>query len=298
MKFTNYLASLLPSFEKDRLMEDARLTVGEFNETTIPAYESCIVSLKGYKFKSDKINNFEHMFRRNNSGFDRDFFTGFLAGLKEAKANVEFSISQIEKTYNEDVAAAGLTYAKANLMQFIEIAGFVSKYARKFLIYFLVVESAEYKENGLALSESLTKAEMKWIEENGLNFAQAFRIVTVPQQKLLKHINEIPDIVVTSDNEDTLLRTHGNKVDPLSMRLIPIWLNPIYHFRMFVAEWQANRYKAAVEELKVIQLRLLYLKRLEDGKPDAQIEKEIAYLEGRAQTLNFKIKKIEDDAEK
>ena len=77
------------------------------------------------------------------------------------------------------------------------------------------------------------------------------------------------------------------------MRFIPVWLNPIYHIGMRIAEWQAKRYKSAKEELSLLQLRKLNLERVSAGKPDAKIQSEIKYLEARIQGLNFDIDEME-----
>ncbi len=127
-----------------------------------------------------------------------------------------------------------------------------------------------------------------------MNFAQAFKIISTSKTKLDKQFSEIPDIVITSDNEDLLMRTQGSKIDPMSVRFIASWLNPIYYFRMRVAEWQVNRYNAAKEELKIIQLRKLHLERMRSGEADARLEKEISYLEERAQKLNYNIQQMEE----
>lgn len=294
MKFSSFLKSLLPGFEKDRVLEDIRLTHTELKDITIPAYETSIAILKTKDLKSKEVTDFEKVFRRNNPGFGKELFEGLLEGLQVAESNMDVVESLIQKTYNEDVAAGGLTYLKANLLQYVEVVGFVSKFARKFLFYTFVMEAANYEANSLKMTESLSRAEIQWIEENFLNFAQAFKIVSTPKAKLAKQFSEIPDIVVTGENEDTLMRTQGAKIDPFQMRFIPTWLNVIYHVRIHVAEWQVERYNAAKEELKIIQLRKLHLERMRDNKPDARIEKEIEYLESRAQKLNHKIAQMED----
>lgn len=296
MKFTAFLKSLLPGFEKDQVLEDIRCTRNELKETTIPAFESSTPLLKAKDLKSKELEGFDKVFRRNNPGFSRDLFEGLLEGLQIAESNLDIAEELIIRTYNEDVAAGGMTYLKANLLQFVELVGFVSKFARKFVIYTFVMESAAYESNSLQVSESLTKAELRWIEENFLNFATAFKIVATPKAKLAKQFSDVPDIVITGDNEDVLMRTQSNKIDPLSMRFIPSWLNIIYHARVVVAEWQVERYQVAKEELKVVQLRKLHLERIRNGKVDARIEKEIAYLEERVQKLNYKIQRMEDDA--
>lgn len=294
MKFTTFIKSLLPGFEKDRVLEDIRITRTELKEITIPAFESSVPLLKSSSLKSKEIEDFDKVFRRNNPGFPRELFEGMLEGLQIAESNLDVAEDLISKTYNEDVAAGGMTYLKANLLQFVELVGFVSKYARKFLFYIFVMEAANFEANSLKMSESLSKAELRWIEENFLNFSQAFKIVSTPKAKLGKQFSDIPDIVITGDNEELLMRTQGSKMDPMSLRFIAAWLNPIYYFRMQVAEWQVNRYNAAKEELKIIQLRKLHLERVRSGEPDARLEKEIAYLEERAQKLNYKIQQMEE----
>ena len=296
MKFSAFLKSLIPGFEKDNVLEDVRLTRTELKEITIPAYETSIALLVGKNLQSKELDNFDKIFRRNNPGFPRELFEGLLEGLQIADSNLEIVEDLITRTYNEDVAAGGLTYLKANLLQYVEIASFVSKYARRFLFYTFVLESAEYEANSLKASESLSKAEIQWIEDNILNFAQSFKIVATPKAKTVKQFADIPDIVITSDNEEHLMHTTSQKIDPFQMRFIPAWWNIIYHSRIAIAEWQVNRYNAAKEELKVIQLRKLHLERLRDGKADAAIEKEIAYLEERAQKLNYKLRQMEESA--
>lgn len=295
MKFTSFLQSLIPNFEKNKVTEDLRITATELSEITIPAYAESSNLLVSSVLKSKEIDDFNKILRRNIPGLNKDLIKGIYEGLEIARENLDVVSDLINKTYNNEIAATGMTYLKANLLQYVEATAFVSKYARKFLIYIYVVECAEYKENSLKINESLTKVEIAWIKDNIINFSQAFKIVSTPKAKLTKELHDIPDINITPDNEENLVRVSSNKIDPFSLRLIPIWLNPIYHIGMFVAEWQANRYKAAKEELKIIQLRKLHLERLSSGKADAKLEKEIAYLESRAQDLNYKIQKIEKD---
>lgn len=297
MRFSSFIKALIPGFEKDRVLEDLRITHTELKEITLPAYETSVPFLKNKELRSKEVIDFDKVFRRTNTGFNKDLFVGIQEGLVNACDNLEVVRELIAKTYNEDVVAGGMTYLKANLLQFGEMVGFVSKYARKFLIYTFVMESSQYSANSLHANESLTKAEIAWIEQNFLNFAQAFKAVSAPKAKVTKQINDIPDIVIVGGadgNEDNLLRTHGDKVDPFAVRFIATWMNPIYFVRMSVAEWQVERYNVAKDELKVIQLRKLHLERIRSDQPDARLEKEISYLEDRTQKLNYKIRQMEE----
>ncbi|EKD22685.1 MAG: Virion structural protein [uncultured bacterium] len=297
MKFSNFIQSLLPSFGKDRVLEDCRLTRAEIKEVTAPSYDAAMEFLKGWKFKSPEMEKLLSIFNRmvKGSGSDNAIVTiakSFDAILK----NLDHTEDRIAKLYNEDVAGAGITYQKANLLQFVECVGFVSKFARKFLIYTYICETAQYENSSTDIAESLSPAEIEWLNANFVSFCTAFNIVCGNPQTVEKQFAAVPDIVITSENAETLPSTIGDaKIDPFQMKLIPIVMNPIYHIGMFVAEWQASRYKAAKEELKLLQLRKLNLQKTSEGKPDAHLQQEIKYMETRIQGLNYKIAKMEKD---
>lgn len=294
MKIAQYLSSLLPSFGKDQVLEDARITREEIKETTEPAYASAAQIFKGWKFKSKVLQAQLATFERTVKTRGGNPILTIEKSWKPILENLDDVTKTIEKIYNEDVAGAGMTYLKANLLQFVECCAFVSKFARKFLIYVYICETAEYADSGTQIAESLSPAEIEWIGVNFLSFCTALNIAAGNPVQVKKQMADIPDIVVTSENASTLPATLGeHKIDPFQMKLIPIALNPIYHIGMMVAEWQASRYKASKEEVKLLELRKLNLEKLQAGKPDANVQRQIAYLESRIQNLNYKITKME-----
>jgi len=294
MKLQQFVASVLPSFGKDRVMEDIRLTRTELKDITLPAFHQAAVAFKGHKFKSKALADQIATFGRMVKGGSGNVIETIEKQLPIALKNLDEVEDLIERGFNEEVAGAGLTYMKANLLQFSECLHFVSRFSRKFLLYIFVCETAEYEESGTTIAESMTPAEIEYIRVNFVNYCTAFNAVVNQPQTVRKLLEDVPDILITSENVASLSSTLGEKkLDPLQMKLIPIWLNPIYHVGMFVAEWQADRYKVAKEELRLIQLRKLNLEKISAGKPDAHVQKEITYLESRVQTMNFKIAKME-----
>lgn len=296
MKIMDFISSLLPSFGKNRVLEDIRITRNELNEITHPAYKTAVNVFKGWKFKSEKVLAYFKVF---DTFVKHPSNENYVMVVECSIADIVHNLTHVEdiinKTFNEDVGAGGLTYQKANLLQFVEACAFVSKYARKFLNFIYICETEQYEEAKTSLSVSLSVAELKWLDEQLIPFANAFAIITKKQTDIEKLIDLVPDIEITNDNAKTLESTIGiTKLDPFNFGLVAGFMHPVYHFRMMIAEWQADRYKEAKEEMRLLSLRKLNLEKLADGKPDANTQKEIQYLETRVQDLTYKIAQMEE----
>ena len=296
MKIPSFLSSLLPTFSKDRIIEDINVTHGEITEYTQRAYSLAAQDWKNHKFKSEHMKPFLGAFERHLKGHG-NFIVNIDAGFKNILANLEETKKLVEATYNEDVGGAGVTYLKANLLQFVELVGFVSKYARQLLIYAYAAETDGQEGSGISFSESIPPAQRDWLKSNMQNFYVAFNIVSVSPDEFKRKIKDIPDIVVKPEAGDALSAALGDKkLDPFNMKLIPVWLNPIYHVRMFVAQWQTERYHQAKLELQLLQLHKLHLEKVRAGKSDAALEKQIEYTQNQISKLASKIRDMEEEA--
>ena len=70
--------------------------------------------------------------------------------------------------------------------------------------------------------------------------------------------------------------------------------SPIYTVGLVFAQWEADRHKELKDKKKLLELRLLHLRLLqEQGKGDANQEKEITYLQRRVTDIDYKVSKIE-----
>ena len=297
MDISKYVKSILPGFEKDRVTEDIRVTRSEIKDVLVPAYAGADKAMKSWKFRSEamglRIETWNSLVKFGGSA---NIVCTINKGIPLMLENLDGIESLINRTYSEDVMATGLTYLKAQMLQFVECLVFVSKYARRFLNYVYVYETSMLEGFSGDVADSLSPAEIQWIEANFVNFCTAFNIVVGEPHKVEAALKDIPDIVITDENAKTIPATMGiGKVDPFQMRFIPVILNPFYHIGIRVAEWQAKRYKAAQEELRLLQLRKLNMERLQQNKPDVKLTKEIQYLESRIQGLNYDIAKMEKE---
>jgi len=295
MKIQKFLSLMLPTFERSRLTEELSVLRAEVDEITLPPYLSVKEHYGRSKLHAKQCQNYDREFAKKispklaNANYLYAVST-VLEGLGERLDTIE---KMVNKAFAQDVGSSAISFTRANLIQYLEVASFASRYARRLLLWTLSEEQAEGK-TGFTLPKAMSKAEERWVWDNRDNFAQACRILYIPSRQLESSFAAIPDMTVTADEVPMVEQTLGaTKTDPLGFGLIPVRLNPIYYVRMAVAEWQVNRYKAALEEKRALEYRLLALK--EEREPDARLQQEIAYTEGRLQKLNKKVMDMESD---
>jgi len=294
MEIKKFLRSVLPSIEKENVDDDLRQTANELDRVVLPTYETAAKLFKGRKMASDELKADQIVFGRNLKAPANENQVLTIARVNQAvMSNVQALEKYVATTYGEDIAASGLTYRKATVLQLVELASFYAKYAMAYLKRIYILETAALEEG--ADPEEQTPADIQWLKANFLSFIRTAEILSQADMTFKRNIDGIADIVVTEDNVDTLPQTLGlNKVDPFKLGLIPVWLNPVYHIGIVVAEFQAARYDAAKEELQNLNLRKLNMELLIAGKPNAKVQKDIEYTQSRIDKLRYKIAQMEE----
>lgn len=296
MSIGKYVSSLLPSFDKGRVEEDIRVLKEELSQITIPPYEAAAEFYGANGFSSKQCQEFNRTFA-NRTNVERKFEGYYPVTihhvLVRAQETVAMLDGQVDKYFGRDVATSGLTYARANLLRLIEVTYFVCRYSRKLLLW---THDEEKKSLGRKIGDPFTSAEIEWLFENRDGFFAAINVLARPTKEIAGALYNIPDMVVVPEEVDVAEATVGaNKLDPLRMGIIPIKLNPIYHVRLAIAEFQVARYKAGQEEKRSLEYRLLALKEIHNEGGDAHLEQQIEYTENRIKKLNHKLAKMEEE---
>lgn len=316
MQIIQYIKSLLPKFGKDRVLEDSRIIRTEIETVSLPSYVEAEKVFTKWVFKSKQIKEFIVIFNRNVKsgsafGTKDNIVTNVRKGLERLLDIHELTEDKLQKTLENDIVADGVTCLKANLIQCLEGISFLSKYSYKLLNYIYICETAVYTDSSNSnfidfdaetyIKSHYSPAEIDYIEKSFTQFCIVLGALTKTKQEFNKLVDEIPDIVINVTNADAIGSTLSpDKIDPLGMRgfsspgSTSVLTNPIYHFGLMVAEWQANQYKLSKETKKVLELRLLNLQLKVQNNPDAKIEKEIEYIQSRIQGLDYKIRKMEE----
>lgn len=297
MKIGKYVGSLLPTFDRGQVEEDLRVLKEELSDTTIPPYESAADYFGREGFQSRECDDFNSLFDRQVDVERKlkDIYPVTIHKVLERTLETANMLeSEVDRYFGRDIAAGGMTYARANLLRLVEVSYFVSRYARKLLLW---TYDQEKKAAGREIGNPFTRVEIAWIHENRNGFFAALRVLGRPTKEIKGALVNIPDMVVVPEEVEVAEQTVGSgKLDPLRMGLLPPKLNPIYHVRMAIAEFQVARHQVAQEEKRALEYRLLALRDIRnEGGGDARLEQQIEYTENRVKKLNHRLAKMQED---
>jgi hypothetical protein len=296
MQIAKLVQSLLPTFTKNRILEDITMLREELKANTLGPFKTAVSDFGTRKWASTYAKSFEKAFE----DAYRNRYTGnYIKPINDTLLNIVENLDSVSRMvdlqFGNDVMRDAMNALGINLIQWVETAQFFVKYSRRLLVCTLTAE-VNSSEKDKSEFEGLVDAEVQWLAVNRDNYLSALNIMAVRKAELEKKLEEVPNVVVNEQTIGTLSETVGtSKLDPMNFGLIPVALNPIYHIRMAVAEWQVARFNSAQAERKMLEFRILQLKQSSSGKRDARLEEEIVYNQGRLDKLNYKLNEMESN---
>lgn len=291
----DYLKNLLPKFGKADLQDNIATTLKELKNVTIPAVNTANDALKVTKIKSKASTDLIKQFFKTSGLKTTDFTTAIADTLPILLKNTEFIEKEIDKLMERDVIREGLTAQKAVLVRATEQICFIVKFTTDLLNVILANEAIEANPD-LAETISITPALVTQVTENISVYGALYGTYVEKSSEFEAKFAKIPDVVVNDKTIDALQGIHDqSKLDPYNNPYMSQFKgSPFLWLGTMIAAWEANRYKAAVEKKKQLELRVLQLQLLNEGNNDPKLEREINYTQARIEKLEFEIKKMEE----
>lgn len=292
MKNDSLISQLPDVIQKNQLIEESRAVRKELNDATLPIFKNALKTFSRTDLMSNEAKNLQETYERL-TGRKQTIIDDVSAALPLLNDNLSDLEDYISKSFNDQIIKSNISLKEINAIQLVGIVGFVNEYARKLVSFIYTAESGQFDSSGMSLSDSFSKAEVKWITDNFLDFVNALGALSV--KDLDKILAKVPDIHVNPENVRAIGVVQTNsKIDPLKLQYLNVTNNFIYRLMLRRAEFQADRYKLALEEKRMLEYRHLLLKRQRDGKADARLEKEITITENRISRLTYKIRQTEE----
>jgi hypothetical protein len=299
MKLIAFIKSLLPNFERSRIFQDVENMREQLNGKLKQRYADITALLVGKKaLKSDfgKVNQLKFE-RVINPSRPVNYLEYTARVLELVSMDTKYFKELVEKYFDKQVAADGMSFVSGNVLQTINAAGFVVDYARRLVLASAAFETAELLAKRGGAEPGLTKAELQWLDKYREAFFETLKVFDIKPTDLKAKIESVPDMVVPPEGYDQLEDIVGGQValDPNALGFIPLKYNPIYRIRLQIANYQVEKYRAQQAELECLELRLVALKYALNGKADPATEADIQDLEARISECYFKLEKMEAD---
>ena len=302
MKLLKFITAMIPRLEKNKVVEDLRITADELDKTCAPSFRAAAEFFKTSKLKSDANKDLSDIFYRNfdqqGSGKLSSFVADIDRRMPHIRDNVQYIQTVVEDLLERDVIAEGLTAKKALILRAAESLSFISRFSTDLLNFVYVNEAieinAEIEEN-----MRLSPAAIKHVQMRIDKFANLISSYGIPNKDFSKLLATVPEIIINSKTANSIKGVYKDQdIDPMEQyHTSGFTSNPIYHLRLVVAEWQANRFKANKEKKQILELRLLHLKLLQNKKNDPKLENEINYIQSRIDGIDKYLLEVEQDLE-
>lgn len=290
MSLKSFLSSLLPHFERSRIIEDIDSQLTELEKHQIPNYKAASQTLKGHKFVSAPGRAMGALFQLRNPRIRNvphlQYITGVLENTTKILRMVEGLVPEL---FARDVTKDALTYKKAAVLQLLSVIRFTTNYSGLYLDRVLAAETALIHGQADKADAQLTPVDKKFLDDNLETFLQAAKLLSDKSEDLADRLGKMEDIQIVADKINFVTSTMGvDTVDPLRLGFMGLTAtsSPIYMVRSMLANYQDATYKRNVELSKSIQLRLYSIKDAKQGKNDPALQQKIDYLEGRLARLN------------
>lgn len=290
LKSEKYLSSLLPNFEEKRITSLIQTTREEYQDTILPFYEKTVKA-----FSATKMPYPAFLERPAKDGCPR-FRGDLIAALQPILAKVPSKLALcdelVKEHFSTHVTKEGMTFAKMNVLRFVEVLNFSGMYARRLLVTLY----ASLNANDIEFSEKVMKREMQWLDANARGFFKSLQLLDMRDADLKSKFKSIPHLNMIQGEVEVIEDSiSAEKLDPAKLGLIPHRWNPIFHLRVIWENWMEARRQATHEEVRQLELFLLLQ---DDTKSDSpKLKREIVYAQERLEKARRKLKKMEEDAE-
>lgn len=292
-----FFGSIIPSFDRTRLIDTVSSTREMLTNETLPMYTEC-VEFKGFPgvqpFKSNQMKNFNKIFMR-----EVNPRMNFIEGTAQVFTNLTNDFAVLSEAVEKHFAQRhnpklALTYQHLTFLRMIELVRFASRYARRMLNYMYMYETPATFSR-VATNGQMPKGEVKWLEANMMGYCRTMHLLSKRMTDILREIQSMPDTVYNPEAEDAVGAVVGaRKMDPLGLGYIPIISTAIWAIGSRWVDYQAAELLEARQERELVQLRLAQYKAAQQGNFDAAAEKVIKVNEERLNELTYKIVKLSE----
>lgn len=275
------LIKALGAFPKAIMKEDVEVILAEVMKATreqvIPTWEM-VEGLDNKLFDKKVISNMIRPLGAKNI----DDAIKKIIKVNNSISQMESQITALVDSLPESIVTKHSTYRESAIVNLINDISTFATYQPDFIMASLKAGSDGYN-----------KAKTKTIKDGVVSFVSMITYFSNLSDNI-KQINKIDnEIIINEENKKTaslLAKTDINFVTVPVNALI----DTIYSIRVFLVDVEIKKYENLINKKNLIELRVLELKKSQDGGADTSTKKAIATYVREIENIEYKLKKIEN----
>ena len=289
-----FVQSLIPRMAKDDVITDISTTIQEFETLVLPVVSSLRTEKKHIKFKAGVSKSIMASFNGHYKGKGKGHL---IDAMDEALPNIITNMKTVrdglDSSLEADVITAGLTAEKATLLRIAEHGAFMTDYCLD-VISCIISDEVEAKSD--IVNDNIPPIKLRKLTENAANFGILLSTYSVEPNVFKEKINTIPPVTFNAETATLIRGTYGDSsLDPFNAIITSNFTgNPVYHLRMVWEEYQNKRFRAKADKKKMLELKVLQLKHLTEGRNDPKVESQIKYIQNRINELEYEMEKMKE----
>lgn len=303
LNISGLVKRMLPTLSKSDLETDLDVSLDALS-TALTAYQDLKEAYSAGKFKSagaqELVNQWYKEFKHEKAGLKlstvKNFPVDMVTVLTNMTENAKIIKTEVEDISNEVIVSKALTIYKGNVLRAVEHYFFMTRYALDLLNYLYTLEAIN---GGVDLhKEAMPNAkQIEFVTKNMWIFARMTSVYGQDPARFKGILGNLSHAAIATVDE-AYSNYKAEKVDIFDDLPSGFIGSPVYTVRLIYAQWEADRYKQLKDKKKLLELRSLHLKLIqEQGGGDVNTERELAYLQKRITDIDYKVAKIEASVE-
>lgn len=218
-------------------------------------------------------------------------FKGMSEDLHGIDQRLAMLSTLVKDQFDDNVIAAGLTYDKVGVLQFIEAMSFGLDFIKRFTDDIIVIETALIDKGGpVPDNKILNKGELAWLETGKRRYLFLLDYLKQPVKSIERQLLNIPEVLVDW-NENAVVSVVGSRSNPFPSNFS--W-SPILFVRRVIEERRIDRYQEIDNEIQALEFRILALKNRIANKADPKVERTLEGLSNRLNKYRARLAEIQE----
>lgn len=279
---TDYTKELPSTLKKTDVIDGIRVADAAYSNTVNPLLEEMLVKVNDDEFNiSDAvISNIvkESGMRANNASQFLDELTKYFVMVTDTSSEL---IDQIDSNMGDVVTRDTVTFKQATLLRISNYYTTIPLFIVDVFDYIVATSKIDGKE-----LDKVTKHKYKDLVMASRDFGASLKFFKEHGKSLKRDIGKISNGIVLGENSDNGISDGINR-NTIASFITGFIGNPIYHFRTWLVDRDADKYKMLEERKKLVAARIVQLEAKRQGEDSPRINKQIEYYKNRLATMEY-----------